>query len=369
MCPLPSDHTMRTPRLSLLSLFLTLPLAVCCGCSKSESGSSGGPAPRISAGGATFVDPFMQKWSGDYKTAKNVEIDYVSKGSGYGISNVTSKTLDFGCSDAPMNAKEVEAAKTAGGDVIHVPVAIGAVAIVYNLPGVKELKLSGEVIADIYLRKITKWNDPAIEKLNGAGLPDRDITPVARAESSGTSNIFTEYLGKRNTEFASKVGASKSPKWPVAGVLGKDGNDGVAGHVKDAAGTIGYVELAYAKKNGIPFATLLNKAGKPVVPDAAGVTAAVESAMKVKQEKEPYKLHALTFSFTDAEGDAVYPIVGASYAMLFKKQPKDKGTVIVAFLKWVVADGQQFAKELDYAPLPGDLTKKAQELLDTVTFE
>jgi len=361
---------MRNPSPSLVVIFLiSLPLTVgvgCGGCSKSGSGVS----PRISAGGATFVDPIMQKWSAEYNTAKKVEIDYVSKGSGYGISNVTSRNLDFGCSDAPMVAKEIDAAKAAGGEVLHIPVTLGAVAIVYNVPEVKDLKLNGEVIANIYLRKITKWNDTAIMKLNdGAMLPDRDITPVARAESSGTSNIFTEYLSKRNAEFATKVGASKSPKWPEAGVLGKDGNDGVAGHVKDAAGTIGYVELAYAKKNSIPFATLINKANKPVAPDAAGVTAAVEAAMKVKQDQPPYSLHALAFSFTDADGDAAYPIVGASYGMLFKKQPKDKGPVIVAFLKWVVSDGQQFAKDLDYAPLPAELTKKAQELLDGVTFE
>jgi phosphate transport system substrate-binding protein len=312
----------------------------------------------------------MQKWSGEYKAARNVEIDYVAQGSGYGISNVTSKNIDFGCSDAPMNAKEIEAAKAAGGEVVHIPVAIGAVAMVYNLPEVKDLKLSGEVLADIYLRKITKWNDPAIAKLNpGVALPDKDITPVARTDSSGTSAIFTEYLSKRSGEFAAKVGASKSPKWPVAGVLGKPQNDGVAGHVKDAGGTIGYVELAYAKQNGIATATLINKAGKPVAPTAAGATAAVDAAMKVKQDKEPYSLHPLAFSFTDADGDAAYPIVGASYAMLFQKQPKEKGQVIVEFLKWVVADGQKFATELDYAPLPAELTKQAQELLGGVTFE
>lgn len=354
-------------RISCLSIVGFVVLSVGCGgCSPKQ-----GAAPRVSAGGATFVDPIMQRWAAEYKKAKNVEIDYVSKGSGYGISNVTAKTLEFGCSDAPMTAKEVDAAKTAGGEILHLPVTLGAVAIVYNLPGVNDLKLSGEVIADIYLKKITKWDDGAIAKLNpGVALPpNTEITPVARAESSGTSNIFTEYLSKRNGEFAMKVGASKSPKWPAAGVLGKDGNDGVAGHVKEVAGTIGYVELAYAKKNGIAFATIINKANKPVTPDAAGVTAAVEAAMKVKQDKEPYSLHPLAFSFTDADGDAAYPIVGASYAMLFKKQPKDKGMVIVEFLKWVVADGQQFAKDLDYAPLPGDLTKKAQELLGTVTFE
>jgi phosphate transport system substrate-binding protein len=348
--------------LAIVMVFGVLPLA---GCGK----SGGGAAPRISAGGATFVDPIMQKWSGEYKKAKNVEIDYVAKGSGYGISNVTSKNIDFGCSDAPMNAKEIDAAKAAGGEVVHVPVTVGAVAVIYNLDGIKDLKLSGEVLADIYLRKITKWNDPRIAALNaGVGLPDRSISPVRRSESSGTTSIFTEYLSKKSADFAKSPGTSKDPKWPE-GVDGKQGNDGIAEHVKNTPGTIGYVELAYAKKNGIAYAALANKAGKSVSPDAAAVTAAVESAMKVKQEKEPYSLHPLAYSFTDAEGDAAYPIVGASYALLFKKQPKDKGAVIVEFLKWVVADGQVFAAELDYAPLPADLSKKAAELLGSVTFE
>ncbi len=346
-----------------LTLFvLALPLAGGCGGKSSD-------APRVSAGGATFVDPIMQKWSAEYKKAKNVEIDYVAKGSGYGISNVTSKNIDFGCSDAPMNAKEVEAAKAAGGEVVHVPVTIGAVAVIFNLDGIKDLKLSGEVLAEVYLKKITRWNDPKIAALNpGVALPDKGIAPVRRSESSGTTSIFTEYLSKRSAEFKTKPGTGKDVKWPE-GVEGKQGNDGIAEHVKNTAGTIGYVELAYAKKNGIAYATLLNKAGKAVVPDAASVTAAVEAAMKVKQDKEPYTLHPLSFSFTDADGDAAYPIVGASYAILFKKLPKDKGPVIVTFLKWVVADGQKFAVELDYAPLPAGLTKKADELLGTVTFE
>jgi phosphate transport system substrate-binding protein len=333
------------------------------------AGCGGKSGPRINAGGATFVDPIMQKWSGEYRAAKKVEIDYVAKGSGYGISNVTSRTLDFGCSDAPMNAREVEAAKAAGGEVVHIPVTLGAVAVIFNLPEVKELTLSGEVVADIYLTRVKKWNDPAIAKLNpGVALPDREISFVYRAESSGTTSIFTEYLAKRSTQFAQAPGTSKSPKWPAGGI-GKEGNDGIAEHVKNNEGTIGYVELAYARKNGINYATLLNKSGKPVSPDAASVTAAVESAMAAKQDQEPYSLHPLAFSFTDAEGDASYPIVGASYAILFKKQPKDKGPVIVEFLKWVVSDGQKFAAELDYAPLPAGLTKRAQEMLGTVTFE
>jgi phosphate transport system substrate-binding protein len=351
--------------LLLALLAAALPSALGCG----GGGNSGGQAPRISAGGATFVDPIMQKWSGEYKAAKNVEIDYVAKGSGYGISNVTSKNLDFGCSDAPMNRKEVDAAAKAGGGVVHVPVALGAVAVVFNLEGIKDLKLSGEVLAEIYLRKITKWNDPKVAALNpGVALPAADITPVCRAESSGTTNIFTEYLGKKSAEFAKAPGASKSPKWPE-GVAAKAENAGIAEFVKNTPHTLGYVELAFAKNNGIPYASILNKAGKPVAPDAASVTAAVDAGMKVKQEKEPYSLHPLAFSFTDAEGDGSYPIVGASYAILFKKQPKDKGPVIVEFLKWVVGDGQKFAAELHYAPLPADLSKKAADLLGQVTFE
>jgi phosphate transport system substrate-binding protein len=351
---------------ALVLVAVVLPFAVGCP-GKEDKGT--GPAPRVSAGGATFVDPIMQKWSGEYKTAKNVEIDYVAKGSGYGISNVTSKNIEFGCSDAPMTKKEVDAAAAAGGEVIHVPVTIGAVAVIFNVDGVSDLKLTGEVLADIYLKKITKWNDPRIVALNpGAPLPAADIAPVCRSESSGTTSIFTEYLSKKSAEFAKAPGTDKKPKWPE-GVAGKPGNDGIAEHVKQVPNTIGYVEAAYAKTSGKPSAELVNRGGKPVAPGAAAVTAAVESAMKVKQDKEPYSLHPLAFSFTDAEGDAAYPIVGASYAILFKKQPKDKGPVIAAFLKWVVSDGQKFATDLEYAPLPADLTKKAQDLLGTLSFE
>lgn len=350
-------------RLLVLGSFVAV-LALAAGC-----GGGKGAAPRISGGGATFVDPIMQKWSGEYKSAKNVEIDYVAKGSGYGMTTLTAKNIDFGCSDAPMNTKELDAAKAAGGEVIHIPVAIGAVAVMYNLEGVKDLKLSGEVLADIYLRKITKWNDPKIAALNpGTALPGNPITPTARQGSSGTTAIFTEYLSKRSSEFAKSPGTSKDPKW-AEGVEKKPESSGLTEFVKNTPNTIGYVEIAFAKANGVACATMINKAGKSVAPDAASVTAAVDEAMKVKQDKAPYSLHPLSYSFTDAAGDGSYPIVGASYAMLFKKQPKDKGPVLVEFLKWAVSDGQKSAAELHYAPLPAELTKKAQELLGTVTFE
>jgi phosphate transport system substrate-binding protein len=352
-------------------LLLVAPLAAAgCGDGGSGSGGSteGGPPVRVSAGGATFVDPIMRAWAKDYRKAKKTEIDYIKSGSGKGISDVTAKTIDFGCTDAPMSKKEYEAAKAAGGDVLHIPVTMGAVAIVYNLPGVEKLNLTGPVLADIYLGKVAKWNDKAIADLNaGATLPDKAIVAVRRAESSGTTNIFSEYLSKVSGEFKEKVGTTKEMK--LTGGVGQQGNDGIAGFVKNNAGAIGYVELAYANKNQIPTALLKNKAGKAVGPNADSVTAAAAAAMGEKPTAEPYTLHDLTFSLTDAAGDASYPIVGISYAILFAKQSKDKGPAVVDFLKWVVADGQKLATELDYAPLPADLGKKAQAKLDGVTFE
>lgn len=336
------------------------------GCGGGE-GDTGTPV-RVSAGGATFVDPIMRAWAKDYRKAKRTEIDYVKSGSGKGIGDLTAKTIDFGCTDAPMSKKELEAAVAAGGEVLHIPVTMGAVAIVYNVPGAEKLNLTGPVVADIYLQKIAKWNDAAIAGLNpGVALPDRAIVAVRRAESSGTTSIFSEYLSKVSPEFKEKVGTSKEMK--LSGGVGQQGNDGIAGFVKNNEGAIGYVELAYANKNKISTAMIKNRTGKTVGPNADSVTAAAAAAMATKPTAEPYTLHELTFSLTDADGEASYPIVGISYAILFAKQPKDKGPTIVDFLKWVVVDGQKLAVELDYAPLPVELGKRAQVKLDGVTFE
>jgi phosphate ABC transporter phosphate-binding protein len=335
------------------------------------SGCSGARPPRITGGGATFVNPIMQKWSGEYRRAKNVEVDYVSKGSGYGIEQFTAKTIDFGCSDAPMKKEQVVAAKAKGGDVIHIPLIMGAVAVVYHVPEVTggELKLPGDVLADIFRRSITKWNDGRIVAANpGVSLPDKDIVVVARAESSGTTNIFTEYLSKASEAFRKEVGTSTKPKWPQ-GVTQQEQNDGVAGFVKNNPGTIGYVEVLFAKKNQLPTAKIRNRAGEWIGPEAAAVTAAAAEAMKSKPDQEPYSLHDLTYSLTDADGGQSYPICGISYAVLFSKLPKDKGPVVVGFLRWAVTDGQKFAGELEYAPLPTVLQQKASERLQTVKFE
>ena len=347
-----------------LLFLLAVPLVGGCG------NSAKPPAQRISGGGATFVNPMMQKWSGEYKEAKNVEIDYVSEGSGYGVEQMTKKTIDFGCSDAPMTKAQLDTAKEKGGDVVHIPLVMGSVAVVYNVPEIagQELKLTGDVLADIYLRdpSVQKWNAPRIASLNpGVPLPDKDIVVIARDGSSGTSNIFSEYLSKAS---GGKMKASTKPDW-AKGVVGQKGNDGVAGFVKGNSYAIGYVELEFAKKNQLPTVKLKNKAGEWVGPETEGVTAAAEEALKVKQDKEPYSLHELTYSLTEAEGAKSYPICGISYAILYAKQPKDKGPTIVEFLKWATTDGQTHVTELSYAPLPEELRKKIQEKLGTVKFE
>src|SRR5262245_47946718 len=222
----------------LLSVRLLAPMAIvavlagCVGC----GGKGDGGRERLSGGGATFVDPIMQKWSAEYHRGTGVEIDYSKSGSSDGIKQMTEMNLDFGCSDAPMKKDQVDAAREKGGDVIHVPLIMGGVAVIYNVPNVPDLKLSGPVIADIYLGKVKKWNDEPIAKLNpGVSLPDLAIVPVYRAEGSGTSNIFTEYLSKVHPEFAQRIGASTSPKWPENGT-GQKGADGVANHVKANTG-------------------------------------------------------------------------------------------------------------------------------------
>ena len=339
------------------------------------SGCGSKDVKRINGGGATFVHPIMEKWSAVYKEAKGVEIDYKKSGSGNGIQQMTSKTFDFGCTDAPMNKEQTETAQKEGGEVIHVPVTMGAVVLIYNLPGLEQqLILDGKTIADIYLGNVKTWDDPAIGELNPelkGKLPKTPIIPVYRAESSGTTKIFTEYLSKSNEQFAKQIGASTEPKWPQVGI-GQNGNDGIAGHIKrdGNVGCIGYVEIYHAHKNDIKFAKIRNRKGVPISADAEGVVAAAaEAAMATPPAKEPYTLHELTFSLTDTDSDHAYPICGMSYAVLYKKQPANKGKAIVEFLKWATTDGQQYAKDLGYAPLPEDLRKKIHARLDQVQFE
>jgi phosphate transport system substrate-binding protein len=369
---------MRLPSFMTASLYGGAALLVgvffvfgCSGCGKDVK--------RLNGGGATFVDPIMQKWSAVYKEQKGVEIDYKKSGSGNGIQQMIAKTIDFGCTDAPMNAEQLDTAKKEGGDVIHVPVIVGSVAVIYNLPeaGDRQLILSGKVIAKIYQGiadgdgvKAVRWNDPEILALNpGVNFPNKEIVPVYRSESSGTTKIFTEYLSKSSTEFAQKIGSSTEPKWPKLG-SGQNGNDGVARQVKESANAIGYVELFYAQKNEIRFVKVRNRKGIDISPDQEGVvSAAAAAALSTPQDKAPYTLHELTFSLTDTDGDQSYPICGMSYAILYMKQPEAKGKKLVEFLKWATSEGQKFAKDLGYAPLPAELTQKIQARLDQVQYE
>jgi phosphate transport system substrate-binding protein len=341
-------------------------------------GGGGGPgggttfeAAELNGQGATFPEPIMKVWTNYYleeKTGGKVRIDYQGTASGAGIQQLTNKTTDFACSDAPMNKKQLEAATAAGGAVVHVPIVIGAVVPMYNLEGIeKPLNFTGEVLANIYLGKVTKWNDPALKALNpGVALPDLGIQPVFRSDSSGTSNIFTEYLSKVSPEFKAKVGTSLAPTFPAG--IGQPKTNGVAGHVSKTNGAIGYVELTYALDKKSQFGAVKNQAGKFVRADLPSITAAAAASLKLKQTEEPYSLHDLTYSLTNADGPDAYPIASMSYALLYVKQPDGtKGHALVAFLKWCVsADGQKMAVARNYASLPEDLASRVTAKLDTV---
>jgi phosphate transport system substrate-binding protein len=313
----------------------------------------------------------MQKWSDVYNESTGVEIDYKKSGSGDGIQQMVVKTIDFGCTDAPMNSEQTQSAREEGGEVVHIPLTLGAVVLVYNLPGIdQQIVLDGPTIARIYLGEIKTWNDDAIAGLNPdlrARLPDAPIVPVYRAEASGTTRIFTEYLAKTYAGFARQIGVSSAPKWPQIGT-GQNGNDGIAGFVKRESnvGSIGYVEIYHALRSGIPFARIRNRQGMAVAPDDDAVRAAAEGALASASADEPYSLHQLTFSLADVNHDKAYPLCGMSYAVLYAKQPPGKGKAIVDFLKWATGDGQRFAPDLGYAPLPESLRKLIRARLDQI---
>jgi len=341
-----------------------------CESSSSSGGSNSktGSVTRLAGGGATFPAPIIEEWAHKYKELKGVDVDYQAKGSGNGIQQMTMQTIQFGCSDAPMKKAALDLALQTGGEVIHIPIIMGPVVPAYNLPGIdKPLNFSGALLADIYLGKIKKWNDPALTSLNpGVNLPDVEISPIYRAEDSGTTNIFKEFLAKSSPEFKSTVGVSVSATWPKGVGTGERGNDGIAGRVKNSAGALGYVELSYAKGNGLQFGAVRNRAGKAILGTPEGVTAAAEKAMTVKQETEPYSLHELTFSLTDADGDDSYPISGMSYCVIYKRQKSDVGRALKDFLTWATHDGQAMATKLHYAPLPASLVKKIEARLEQI---
>ena len=304
---------------------------------------------QINGAGATFPYPIYSKWFSEYnKLHSNVQINYQSIGSGGGIRQVTNQTVFFGATDGPMTNDQLLAAPSR---ILHFPMVLGADVPVYNVPGMNaELKFSGSVLADIFLGKITKWNDPAIAKLNdGVKLPSTDITVVHRSDGSGTTYIWVDYLAKVSPEWKTKVGVATSVNWPT-GVGGK-GNEGVAGLVTQTPGSIGYVELIYALQNRISYGSVQNMSGEFVRATVASVTAAAAgAAMKMPAD--------FRVSITNAEGKGVYPVSSFTWLLLYESaKDKAQAKVMVDFVKWALSDGQKFAGELGYAPLPAEVVK------------
>ncbi len=348
---------------------LTFAAVFAIGCSGESIGKNDGTSTSAESGGtislqgagASFPKPIYEKWMSEYgKINKNIRIDYQSVGSGAGQKAIIAKTADFGASDDPMKDEDL---KKTEGELLHIPTVLGAVVLTYNLEGVeKPLNLTPDVIAAIYLGEIKKWNDPKLKADNpDAKLPDADITPVYRADSSGTTAVFTDFLSDVNAAFKEKVTASKQPNWVKGVGIGAKGNDGVMGQVKQTPNTIGYVEVAFAKENKLPISLIKNKAGKFVEPSIENVSAAAAGVAKDMPDDMRIKI-------TNAEGENTYPISSFTYILAYKDQ-KDavKGKALVDFLWWAIHDGSAFAKDLHYAPLPAEVVSKVEAKINSIT--
>ena len=299
---------------------------------------------QINGAGATFPDPIYQKWFSEYnKLHPNVQINYQALGSGAGIRQIQAQTVFFGATDGPMTPEQLLAAP---GKVFHFPTVLGAVVPIYNIPGVTaDVKFSGPLLADIFLGKITKWNDPAVAKVNaGVALPATNITVVHRSDGSGTSYIWCDFLSKTSAEWKKRVGVGTAVNWPVG--LGGAQSDGVTALVKQTPGTIGYVELVYALQNKLAYGAVQNIAGDFVKASLESTSAAAAEAAKSMPAD-------FRVSITNAPGKGAYPIASFTW-MLFFESPRNKvhGKAMVEFLQWALTDGQKFAAALGYAPLP-----------------
>ena len=350
-------------RLGLVGV-LAAALTACGGGTSSEPvtpGNAGGSAGQINGAGATFPYPIYSKWFSEYNRLQpDVQINYQSIGSGGGIRQVTAQTVFFGATDGPMTDEQLAMAP---GPILHLPTVLGAVVPVYNVPGLTaDLRFSGTVLADIFLGKIRTWNDPAIARLNpGVTLPGDTITVVHRSDGSGTSYIFVDYLAKVSPEWKEKVGVNTSVSWPV-GVGGK-GNEGVAGLVSQTPGSIGYVELIYALQNDIAYGAVENASGEFVKASIDSVTKAAEGA--AADMPADFRV-----SITNAPGAGAYPIASFTWVLLYES-PQDlaRSKVMVDFLRWALTDGQQFAREMGYAPLPANVVALEMQALDRVTVQ
>jgi phosphate transport system substrate-binding protein len=371
------------PRLAVAGALgiLAFTFAVACGDSRDTSGSDQAPsaavrpstdakitagyptcppasaAKSLTAAGATFPFPLYSKMIDEYQDLCGTKINYQSVGSGAGITQVTAKTVDYGASDGILTQAQNDAAEAANeGGLVMIPGTIAPVAVVVNLQGVQadQLKLSGDVLADIYLKKITKWNDPRITALNsGMNLPTSDITVAYRSDSSGTTNIFTNYLTRVSPEFLATVGTANSVKFP--GDVGAQGNDGVAGQVKQLPGAIGYVELAYAKQTGLAWVSLKNKSGNFIAPSLESASHAFEGVTIPDDTR---------VVLTDSTNAQAYPITSFTWMLVYQNATDPaKGQAIAHYVWWAIHDGQKFGQALDYPALPADAVKKAEILI------
>jgi len=322
----------------------------------------------ITASGATFPQPFLLETIAEYSAIKpNVLINYQGGGSGKGVTDLTNKVVDFACSDAPLSGSQ----RAAAPDVLHIPETIGAITVAYNIPNIESgLKLTGPIVADIFLGKITMWDDPAITALNpDMTLPHRAITVINRSDGSGTTNWFTKYLSLVSDTWRDQIGANSTVQWPVG--IGQSGNSGVAGTVTSTDYAIGYVELAYALEHNIPVAAIKNPAGNYITPTLDTTTAAAKAL--------PSPLPSGSASWEDiailnTSGTDAYPIVTPTYMLVYKDlgvipgMTMEKATAIVQYIWYVVHEGQQLGADLQYASLPANLVQINEATLRSITF-
>ena len=353
------ERLVKHSSLAVLALFAA---AACAGGdSDADSGSARSSSNvDLTGAGATFPYPLYSKWFSDYARETGVKINYQSIGSGGGVRQISENTVDFGASDGPMSDAELANAK--GGALLHIPMVLGAVVLTYNLPEVSTpLKFSPDVIADLFLGRITKWNDPRLAALNpGVSLPARDVLIVHRSDGSGTTYVFTDYLASVSEAWRNGPGRGKEVEWPVG--LGGKGNEGVSGQVKQTPGTLGYVELAYAKQNNLAIGHIRNKAGNFVAPEIESITAAAAEAGENLPADTDYRI-----SIVDAPGAESYPISSFTWLLVYQKQrDAEKGRKLKEFLRWALTKGEDQAAALDYAPLPEPMIEDLLERIETI---
>jgi len=339
-------------------LLVAATLAAACAGQSGKLPQSGGAASQLVGAGSTFDYPLFSRAFYQYSQLHPaVSVNYQSIGSGGGIEQFTKKTVDFGATDVPMGAKELAAVAGGAAAVVQIPVALGGVVVAYNVPGAPaHLRVAPDVLGGIYLGAIRDWNDPAIAKLNPAAhLKSLPIIVVHRADGSGTTYIFTDYLSAVNPAWKRASGKGKTVTWPAASAVGAKGNEGVAGQIRNSPGAIGYIELSYAMQNDIPFAALENKAGNFVLPSLESVKAAAAAKPNVS---------ANDFSIVNQPGAHAYPIAGYSWALLYKRYPDAaKQKALHDLFRWLLTDGQRYAASVDYVPLPPNVSGAAVQLL------